>query len=320
MKKITLVLVALIAGTFAMQLNAQSDNDFNYNVEPVNFDGWNDLNIAHPVHIWGYYEHPYGQSSYIEYLVDEATGWTSVDVTLTSGEEFDFSIDIYFDPEMMTTHTLNLRLNDGLDNHTDMNGLTLTDVRSYEVSGIEDRVYNGQPQQFSVTVNGETSTYVGGTNPGTYTYTIEGVYEENTIGVMDVEYTISKGQAQIEVIVPEDVAYDGEAHGATVNVIAGDGDVTVTYVNAATGEESNEAPSAIGVYVVVVEVADGEYYNGIEATSYGQFEIYDQVTGIHEINVDQKGNNEWYTIDGRRVVAPTAPGLYIHNGKKYIVN
>ena len=317
MKKITLLLVALIAGTFAMQLNAQSD--FIYNVEAANIDGWNDLNIAHPVHIWGYYEHPYGQNSYIEYQVDDASEWTRIDDELISGEEYNLTFDMYFDPEMTTTHTLNFRLNDGLGNCTDMDGLTWTDVRSYDVSGIEDRVYNGQPQQFSVTVNGETSTYVGETNPGTYTYTIEGVYEENTIGVNNVEYTISKGQAQIEVIVPEDVEYDGEAHGATVNVIAGDGDVTVTYVNAATNEESTEAPSAVGVYIVFVEVADGEYYNGIEATSYGQFEIYDQVTGIHEINVDQKGNNEWYTIDGRRVVAPTAPGLYIHNGKKHIV-
>ena len=318
MKKITLVLFALIAGTFAMQLNAQSV--FLFDVETANFDGWNDLNTAHPVHIWGYYEHPYGQNGYIEYLVDDAFEWTRIDDELISGEEYDFSFDMYFDPDMTTTHTLNLRFTDGLGSYTDMNELTWTDVRSYDVSGIEDRVYNGQPQQFSVTVNGETSTYVGETNPGTYTYTIEGVYEENTIGVNNVEYTISKGQSQIEVIVPEDVEYDGEAHGATVNVIAGDGDVTITYVNAATGEESNEAPSAVDVYVVVVEVADSEYYNGIESTIYGQFEIYDQVTGIHEINVDQKGNNEWYTIDGRRVVAPTAPGLYIHNGKKYIVN
>ena len=318
MKKITLLLVALIAGTFAMQLNAQSD--FLFNVEAVNFDGWNDLNVAHPVHIWGYYEHPYGQNGYIEYQVDDAWEWTRIDNELISGDEYNFSFDMYFVPDMTETHTLNLRFTDGLGNYTDLNGLTWTDVRSYDVSGIEDRVYNGQPQQFSVTVNGETSTYVGETNPGTYTYTIEGVYEENTIGVNNVEYTISKGQAQIEVIIPEDVEYDGEAHGATVNVIAGDGDVTVTYVNAATGEESNEVPSAVGVYIVVVAVADGEYYNGIEATSYGQFEIYDQVTGIHEINVDQKGNNEWYTIDGRRVLAPTAPGLYIHNGKKCIVN
>ena len=317
MKKITLLLVALIAGTFAMQLNAQSD--FIYNVEAANINGWNDLNIAHPAHIWGYYEHPYGQNGYLEYQVDDAE-WTRINNELISGDEYNFSFDMYFVPDMTETHTLNLRFTDGLGNYTDLNGLTWTDVRSYDVSGIEDRVYNGQPQQFSVTVNGETSTYVGETNPGTYTYTIEGVYEENTIGVNNVEYTISKGQAQIEVIIPEDVEYDGEAHGATVNVIAGDGDVTVTYVNAATGEESNEVPSAVGVYIVVVAVADGEYYNGIEATSYGQFEIYDQVTGIHEINVDQKGNNEWYTIDGRRVLAPTAPGLYIHNGKKCIVN
>ena len=318
MKKITLVLVALVAGTFAMQLNAQSEIILDCNVETYNFVGWNDLSMAHPACIQGYYEHPYGQNGFIEYQVDDAV-WTRFDGELISGENYNLTFDMYFDPEMTTTHTLNLRFTEGLGNYTDLNGLTWTDVRSYDVSGIEDRVYNGQPQQFSVTVNGETSTYVGETNPGTYNYTIEGVYEENTIGVMNVEYTISKGQAQIEVIVPEDVEFDGEAHGATVNVIAGDGDVTVTYVNAATNEESTEAPSAVGVYIVFVEVADGEYYNGIEATSYGQFEIYDQATGIHEINVDQKGNNEWYTIDGRRVVAPTAPGLYIHNGKKYIV-
>ena len=319
MKKITLVLVALIAGTFAMQLNAQSENTFDISVEAENFDGWNDLNVSHPVHIWGYYEHPYGQNGYIEYQVDETVEWSRVDVVLISAEEFSFIIDINFNPEEWGTHTLNLRFTDGLGDYTDINGLTWTDVRSYDVSGIEDRVYNGQPQQFSVTVNGETSTYVGETNPGSYTYTIEGDYDKNTIGVKNVDYTISKGQAQIQVIVPDDVEYDGEAHGATVNVIAGDGVVTVTYVNAANGEESTEAPSAVGVYSVVVEVADGEYYNGIEATNYGQFEIYAQVTGIHEINVDQKGNNEWYTIDGRRVVDPTAPGLYIHNGKKYIV-
>ena len=277
------------------------------------------MNIAHPAHICGYYEHPYGQNGYIEYRVDDTDQWTRVDGELISGEEYDLNFDMYFNPDEEGIHKLDLRFTDGLGNYTDLNGLTWTDVRSYDISGIEDRVYNGQPQQFSVTVNGETSTYVGETNPGTYIYTIEGVYEENTIGVKNVEYTISKGQAQIEVIVPEDVEYDGEAHGATVNVIAGDGDVTVTYVNADAGEESTEAPSAVGVYIVVVEVADGEFYNGIESASYGQFEIYAQVTGIHEINVDQKGNNEWYTIDGRRVVAPTATGLYIHNGKKYIV-
>lgn len=316
MKKITLVLVVLIAGAFVMQLNAQTD--FLYDVEVENIDGWNDLSIAHPVHIRGFYEHPYGQEGYIQYQVDDSERWTQF--SLISGSEFDLTFDMYFDPEKTETHTLNLRFTDGLGSFTDLNGLTWTDVRSYDVDGIEDRVYNGQPQQFTVTVNGKTSTYVGETNPGIHAYTIEGVYDENTIGVQTVEYTISKGQAQIEVILPGNVEYDGEPHGATVNVIAGDGDVTVTYVNADTGEESNEAPSAVGVYNVVVEVADGEFYNGIKAANYGQFEIYDRENGIQEIGVDRKGDSQWYTVDGRRVVAPAAPGLYIHNGKKRIVN
>ena len=46
---------------------------FTYDVEAYNIDAWNDLTVAHPAHICGYYEHPYGQNGYIEYQVDART-------------------------------------------------------------------------------------------------------------------------------------------------------------------------------------------------------------------------------------------------------
>ena len=318
MKKITLILVALIAGAFAMQLNAESD--FSYFVEVENFDGWNDLTIAHPAHIWGYYEHPYGQESYIEYMVDETWVWTRIETPLTSGEEYNLDFEMMFNPDEITTHTLSLRLNDGMDNNLDLQGLTWTDVRSYDVSGLNNRVYNGQPQEFNVTVNGETNTYVGGTNPGTYYFTINGDYEQNTIGVMEVEYTIEKATPVIRVTPPNPlIAYDGASHGATVVVVTGDGTPVITYMKTADGSVLTEAPSAVGVYTVIVEMPETEFYYGIEPTSYGTFEIYGTITGLNEIAINGKDNGAWYTIDGRRVAAPAERGIYIHNGKKYIV-
>ena len=40
---------------------------------------------------------------------------------------------------------------------------------------------------------------------------------------------------------------------------------------------------------------------------------------VDTVNVEVAGDNYWYSIDGVRVAEPTHPGLYIHNGKKYIV-
>jgi hypothetical protein len=44
-------------------------------------------------------------------------------------------------------------------------------------------------------------------------------------------------------------------------------------------------------------------------------------TGIKGIAADNEDNGAWYTLDGAKVnEKPTAKGLYIHNGKKVIVN
>ena len=44
-------------------------------------------------------------------------------------------------------------------------------------------------------------------------------------------------------------------------------------------------------------------------------------TGIEDIAADNEDHGAWYTLDGVKVNGkPTAKGLYIHNGKKVIVN
>ena len=44
-------------------------------------------------------------------------------------------------------------------------------------------------------------------------------------------------------------------------------------------------------------------------------------TGIKVIAADNEDNGAWYTLDGVKVnEKPTAKGLYIHHGKKVIVN
>ena len=461
------------------------DDRFEYTVEAYDFEGWNDLSVAHPAHVFGYYEHPYGQNGFIEYQVDGMRSWTRIPTELVSGQEFDLPFDMFFNADVTTTHTLELRFNDGLDNITPMDGLSWTDVRSFNIEGIEDRVYTGEPQTFEVTVGEETFTigqngeYV---EPGTYDYSIEGDFDQNTIGMNTVEFKIDKAQSEIEYTIPEDCVYDGEAHAATVELVKGDGELTVTYVDTKTGESSTEAPvepgtysvvvtvtetdryygleetigtftidkaqseitytvpedcvydgeahaataelvkgdgeltityvntetgetsteapvvpgtydvvvtvtetdhyygleqtvgtftikkapcvfdvivpedvehdgeghpatvivtqggepivtylntktdviSAddpvdIGEYYVIVEIPETDLYEGLPSTMFGPFEIYSGTTGLQEIGAARESNNAWYTIQGIRVPAPTAPGIYIHNGKKYIL-
>ena len=212
---------------------------FTYNVEAYNFEGWNDLAVAHPAHIWGYYEHPYGQEGYIEYQVDDENTWHRIPTALVSGENYDLPFDMFFNQERTTDHVLNLRFTDGMDNYTELNGLTWTDVRSYTVeNAIPSFPFDGTPKTFEVIVNGEP-VLIGGdaeyVNPGVYTVVVaEGDYDENTIGVLTITFVI------------------------------------------------------------------------------------DDAVSVEEIAVANE-NGAWYTIDGKAVAAPSMPGFYIHNGKKYIV-
>ena len=211
---------------------------FTYQVEATNIAAWNDLTVAHPAHIWGHYEHPYGQEGYIEYQVDATRGWTRIETPLVSGEDYDLPFDMMFDPAITTVHTLNLRFTDGLGNYVDLDGLEWVDVRSYDVEEPPTFPYDGNPKTFAILVNGEL-VVIGAEDeyidPGFYTVVVaEGEYEENTIGVLTITFSI------------------------------------------------------------------------------------ENTTGVEEVTVANE-DGAWYTIDGRRVVAPVERGIYIHNGKKYIV-
>ena len=45
----------------------------------------------------------------------------------------------------------------------------------------------------------------------------------------------------------------------------------------------------------------------------------DEATKITNTNITNITNGDWYTIDGRKVNAPSKKGIYIMNGKKVVV-
>ena len=301
-----------------------------YNIGDENIDGpWNDLTVAHPAHIYGTYEHPYGQNGYIEYRVDGAsrawTGeWTRIEEPLISGaESYDLPFDMFFNPDEDVLHTLELRFTDGLGNYTYLDGLEWEDIRTISLTvDPVSQAYDGTPKIFVVTVGGVDEYTLGAdgayTLPGNYSQSIWGQFDTNTIGINTVEYFVTKGQATVTVDYVTPVKWDGNPHGATANVTTGDAQAVVTYVNTADGSVLTEAPVEIGSYLIIVNVPETDYYYGITDAAYGPIVIYGDPTGINEVAVD-KQEGAWYTIDGRRVVAPTEPGIYIHNGKKYMV-
>ena len=297
---------------------------FTYNIEDFNCDNWNDYNAPHPIHVWGQYEHPYGQNGYLEYQVDDENTWHTMG-ELISGDEngYEFNFNITYNPNRATDHVIAVRFNDGLGNITPLEGLSLTDIRSIPVTITcqDEPVYNGQPHLFNVNIDRETIIIGQGgeyVNPNTYHYYLYGAYADRTIGVKDTPFNIDKAQPIVVVDIPDDCPYTGNPYAATVTVIQG-GAATVTYTNLGTGQPTVGDPVEIGVYSVVVTVAENEFYYGL-TDGYGELVIYSHdSTALSEINAATQDKGAWYTIDGRRVAAPTQPGIYIHNGKKYIV-
>ena len=260
----------------------EPDPEAEYHVELYNTEAWNDLPADHPAHVWGYYKHPFDWTSHIEYMVDGDRGtgeWTAIPGELTPNSEFDLSFNLNFNPDVTDIHTLKLRLVDVEGNYTYLDDLTQEweDIRTIDLTvNPETQYYDGTAKTFVVTVGGlidytlgENGEYV---DPGTYDFSIYGDYDMGTIGINTVEFSIVRRVAALDVTVPDDCEYDGEEHAATYTC-DGDGDVIVTYKNTETGEISTDAPVEPGTYEVFVEVTDGEIYDGIENTSYGEFTI-----------------------------------------------
>ena len=210
-------------------------------------------------------------------------------------------------------------------------------VAVVEVVVPEDCVYDDQEHAATATlVEGDGDVIVTYKNteteevtteapfePGTYEVFVEVTSGEFYDGIENTScgvFTIDKAQSEISVVMPDTrIPYDGKAHGATVTVLSGDGNVHVNYLNLANREIYNVQPVNVGRYLVVIEMAETQYFYGIDPTAYGQFEIYQNTTAVEEILVDSQKDGAWYTIDGRRVTAPNERGIYIHNGKKVIV-
>ncbi len=298
---------------------------FTYEIEAFDCPGWNDLTAPHPVKVKGEYVHAYGQNGYLEYQVDDENTWHVIGELISGAENgYEFDFNVTYNPGRTTDHVVAVRYNDGLGNIIPLEGLNWVDVRSIPVTVTcqDEPVYNGQPHLFDVSINRETITI--GENgeyvvPNTYYYTaVVGKFEDGTIGENIASFTIDKAQPDIIVVIPEDCPYTGNPYAATVTVIQG-GEATITYIDQATGLQTAGDPFEIGVYAVIVNVAETPYYYGLN-DSFGELNIYsNQGTAINEINAATEDNGAWYTIDGRRVAAPTQRGIYIHNGKKYIV-
>ena len=82
-----------------------------------------------------------------------------------------------------------------------------------------------------------------------------------------------------------------------------------------TGEQNYVRPSASE------DVANGKR-SYCFILSFGDVDDDNVVTGITSVNTDDdkvKDGNAWYTIQGIRIAAPKASGIYIHNGKKVIL-
>ena len=301
------------------------EDRFTYHVEAFDTIQWNTYSADHRARVYGEYEHPYGQDGFLEYRVDGGE-WMMLD-TLKSGFDYDMSFFMNFDESITDIHTLEVRFSLGLGTYVDMAGLSWTDVRSFNVSGIENRVYNGAPQEFQVGIDREVITYIGETYPGEYNFKIEGSFDDGTIGVKNVPYIIDRAPCVYDLTHPEsrEKYEEGKSYGATVTVPEGSGVATITYLNLTdpNAVPTTTAPSAPGRYAIYLYIDDsGAWYYGTEgdeAVIVWTFEIYETTSGVEELTIENKDNGVWYTIDGRRVAAPSARGIYIHNGKKYIV-
>ncbi len=134
------------------------------------------------------------------------------------------------------------------------------------------------------------------------------------------------------------VAPSGEE--ATVisgNMLKASGDAGITDAAMATADSgcifyrltmhgaNNQNPGTIGFWWgaedgAAFALAANKAYLAVpeaEASAIG-FEFDDETTGIVNVNRETTTNNQYYTLDGRRVAEPTK-GLYIINGKKVVI-
>jgi hypothetical protein len=93
-------------------------------------------------------------------------------------------------------------------------------------------------------------------------------------------------------------------------------------IAASTADETNYALNGKAfVYVkYAIPVAANKAWLNISNSNARVINIvFDETTGIANADRTKSTDDSWYTIDGRKVNAPTKKGVYILNGQKVVV-
>ena len=100
------------------------------------------------------------------------------------------------------------------------------------------------------------------------------------------------------------------------------GTLTATTIAASTTTQNNYALNGLQFVWVKNALAIGanKAYLSIQNSNARQISLVfdNEATGIQTSKFTKETNSEWYTIDGRKVTAPTKKGVYILNGKKVV--
>lgn len=165
-------------------------------------------------------------------------------------------------------------------------------------------------------------SYSDNLKPGTGRIIVEGI--GNYTGRLENTFTINKASFSDElvrfVMPEEDICYDGQEHTATANTMEGVGECTFTYTLHNDSNPLEATPKEEGQYDVYVEIAEGDYYYGIQKKYLGSFSIYQfndeewKMLTLIANQLNESGMVEpWDTGQGKKAVT-TFKGLKIKEG------
>ena len=154
--------------------------NFSFAVTPEDVAGWNNLALPHQLTINGEYNSPAAVDGRLEYAVEDSQEWVPLTEMLPSGSEFEGTMTVMFD-ESRPKHVIRFRTVDNVGNTTMLQPIEYVDVKYIDVTGVEERTYNGQPQTLDLTSEQLTqeeftASYINNVNAGTASFRVEGVF------------------------------------------------------------------------------------------------------------------------------------------------
>lgn len=138
------------------------------------------------------------------------------------------------------------------------------------------------------------------TRPGTGTLTVTGI--NNYTSTLTANIHIDKAPLMDNLYTlnfpVEDLVYDEQPHGVTVNVANGVGNATIYYLNEETGIEQAQAPILPGTYKVYLTIDEGTLYYGMSKAEIGSFTILlyntEQYALLSQMATDTRNYHMYY--------------------------